>query len=83
MTVSNTGPGSATGWPDVGLAIVAFAREDIERFTVAVMVVAAAFTGSIWFLYPRVTKGLRKGYLQVRLSRRKYELPEGEEPDDD
>ena len=46
-------------WPDVGLAIVEFAREDTLRFLVVFAVMGAV----LWFLFPMVTRMLEKSYL--------------------
>lgn len=51
--------GTETTWPDVGLAIVEFAREDTLKFLAVVVV-----TGFVlWFLFPRATRMLEKSYL--------------------
>ena len=48
-----------TTWPDVGLAIVEFAREDTLPFLAVVVVLGAV----LWFLFPRATRMLEKSYL--------------------
>ena len=48
-----------TTWPDVGLAIVEFAREDTLRFLAVVLV----FGVVLWFLFPRATRMLEKSYI--------------------
>lgn len=54
--------GGGASWPDVALAIVAFAREDTANFVVVVAVLALV----LWFLFPRVTVMLRERYLLAR-----------------
>ena len=46
-------------WPDVGLAIVEFAREDTWPFLAVVIVIGTV----LWFLFPRATRMLEKPYL--------------------
>ena len=53
-------------WPDVGLAIVEFAREDTWNF-IAILVVLGAI---LWFLFPRATRTLRQAYDATRLRQR-------------
>lgn len=47
-----------TTWPDVGLAIVEFAREDTLPFLTVVVVMGAI----LWLLFPRATRMLEKSY---------------------
>ena len=51
--------GTGTTWPDVGLAIVEFAREDTLPFLAVVVVMGIV----LWFLFPRATRMLEKSYL--------------------
>ena len=76
MAASNAASGDATGWPDVALAIVNFAREDLWTFIPAVVVLAAA----IWLLFPRPTAMLREGY---RILRQHERARMAEEHEDD
>ena len=55
-----------TTWPDVGLAIVEFAREDTWKFVVVLGVVGLV----LWLLFPRATRGLQEAYRLARLTRR-------------
>lgn len=58
-------PPGAT-WPDVGLAIVEFAREDTWKFVVVVGVIGLI----LWLLFPGATRGLRAAYRLARSIRR-------------
>ena len=58
-------PHGAT-WPDLGLAIVEFAREDTWRF----IAVLAALGVLLWFLFPRATRALRQAYDVARARQR-------------
>lgn len=51
-----------TSWPDVGLAIVAFARED----TLSFIVVLGAFGFILWALYPSRSQFLRDAFNAAR-----------------
>ena len=55
-------PTSGATWPDVGLAVVEFAREDTWRF-LAVLVV---FGIILWFLFPRITLKFKERYRAIR-----------------
>ena len=55
-----------TTWPDVGLAIVEFAREDTWKFVVVLGVVGLV----LWLLFPRATRGLQEAYRLERLTQR-------------
>lgn len=58
-------PDGAT-WPDVGLAIVEFAREDTWKFVVVLGVIGFI----LWLLFPKATRGLQEAYRLERLTRR-------------
>lgn len=60
-------------WPDVGLAIVEFAREDTLPFLAVVVVLGAV----LWFLFPRATRMLEKSYLP-KLRRGDKEKPQAQ-----
>lgn len=49
-----------TTWPDVGLAIVGFAREDTWGFMTAVIAVGVA----LWLVFHRPERVLREDYLR-------------------
>ena len=53
-------------WPDVGLAIVEFAREDPWTF----VGVLGAIGVILWLLFPRATRGLQEAYRISRLAQR-------------
>lgn len=55
-------PTSGATWPDVGLAVVEFAREDTWRF-LAVLVV---FGIILWLLFPRITLKFKERYRAIR-----------------
>lgn len=55
-------PTNGATWPDVGLAVVEFAREDTWRF-LAVLVV---FGIILWFLFPRITLNFKERYRAIR-----------------
>ena len=67
MAAPNATDGSGAGWPDVALAIVAFAREDTEKFVVVVLILGIV----VWSLFPRATAMLRESYLAARSKRRR------------
>ena len=66
MATPDAADGSGASWPDVALAIVAFAREDTEKFLVVVVILAIV----VWLLFPRATVVLRESYRAVRSKRR-------------
>ena len=66
MAIPDAADGSDAGWPDVALAIVAFAREDTEKFLVVVVIFAVV----LWILFPRATAMLRESYQAARSKRR-------------
>ena len=67
LAASQRTPHGAT-WPDVGLAIVEFAREDTWKF-IAILVALGVI---LWFLFPRATRTLRQAY-DVARSRQREE----------
>lgn len=72
MSASQAGVVVPAGWPDVGMALVRFAREDLWGF-LAIFVVLIA---GLWLLYQRPTAMLREAY---RIARARLT---GEEDDD-
>lgn len=52
--------GSETTWPDVGLAIVEFAREDPLTFVLVLL--ALGFV--LWLQFPGTTRKLEKSYIR-------------------
>ena len=67
-------PVSGASWADVGLALVAFAKEDIVGFALA----AAALAIPMWFVFGRPMALLRKTFRDiVRV------IPSKEEQEDD
>ena len=67
MATPDAADASGAGWPDVALAIIAFAREDTEKFSVVVVVLAIVMLA----LFPGVTAIMRERYQVARSNRRK------------
>lgn len=64
--LEDTGPQGAT-WPDVGLAIVSFAREDTTVFVVAVIAIsvfAIAIGVALWLAFLGFRQRLQNDYLR-------------------
>lgn len=78
MAASNAGESGGAGWPDVALAIVAFAREDTWEF----LLVLVVLTLLVWFLFPRATAMLRESYRSAR-ARRREAVPAVEDREND
>lgn len=78
MAAPNAADVGGAGWPDVALAIVAFAREDTAKFLLIVVILAIV----VWFLFPRATAMLRENYRGARLKRRREASAEKDRTDD-
>ena len=63
---------SGATWPDVGLAVVAFAREEPWTF----IGVFATICLIVWCLFPRVTQMLMAAYVARRIRGRDAQPPE-------
>ena len=59
-------PSPGATWPDVGLAIVEFAREDTWKFLAVLGVIGFI----LWLLFPRATRGLQEAYRLERSTQR-------------
>lgn len=71
------------GWPDVVIAVVAFAREDVLTFALALFALAAfaimvAFAG--WLMFPRLVHRLAAQYGQRRETARNRSRENADEP---
>ena len=74
MTTPIPLPGSGANLADVGLALVAFAREDIGGFALAALAVAFP----MWLVFGRPLVTLRKGFRDIVRA-----ISSREEQDDD
>ena len=66
-------------WPDVALAIIAFARADTWNFVLALVPIGVI----LWLLFPLVTRRLQKDYALRRMERKEKEAQERSSPEGD